>query len=33
MNVREALVYVVVYVDEYVYECERGSRLCCDVCG
>jgi len=21
------------YVDEYVYECEIGSRLCCDVFG
>ena len=27
MNVREVLDYVVVYVGEYVYECERGSRL------
>jgi len=25
MNVREVLDYVVMYVDEYVYECERGS--------
>jgi len=33
MNVREVLDYVVMYVDEYVYECKRGSRLCCDVCG
>ena len=33
MNVREVLDYVVVmYVDEYVYECERGSRLCGGVC-
>ena len=33
MNVREVLDYVVVYVDEYVYESERGSRLCGHVCG
>ena len=33
MNVREVLDYVVVYVNEYVYECEIGSRVCCDVCG
>ena len=33
MNVREALDYVVMYVDVYVYECERGSRLCGGVCG
>jgi len=33
MNVREVLHYVVMYVDEYVYEYERGSRLCGDVCG
>ena len=32
MNVREVLDYVVMYVDEYVYECERGSRLCGGVC-
>jgi len=31
MNVRYVLDYVVMYVD--VYECERGSRLCGDVCG
>ena len=33
MNVRYVLDYVVMYVDEYVYECVRGSRLCGDVCG
>ena len=33
MNMREVLNYVVVYVDEYVYECEIGSRLCGSVCG
>ena len=33
MNVREVLDYVVVYVIEYVYECERGSRLFGGVCG
>ena len=32
MNVRYVLDYVVMYVDEYVYECERGSRLCGGVC-
>jgi len=32
MNVRYVLDYVVIYVDEYVYECERGSRLCGGVC-
>ena len=32
MNVREVLDYVVVYVGEYVYECEIGSRLCDGVC-
>ena len=33
MNVRYVLDYVVMYVDEYVYECERDSRLCGDVYG
>ena len=33
MNMREVLDYVVVYLDEYVYECEICSRLCGDVCG
>ena len=33
MYVREVLDYVVMYVDEYVYECERGSKLCGDVFG
>jgi len=33
MNVREVLDYVVMYMNEYVYECERSSRLCGDVCG
>jgi len=33
MNVREVLDYVVMYVDEYVYESDIGSRLCGDVCG
>ena len=32
MNVREVLDYVVMCVDEYVHECEIGSRLCGDVC-
>ena len=33
LNVREILDYVVTYMDEYVYECEKGSRLCCDIYG
>ena len=33
MYVREVLDYVVMCVDEYVHECEIGSRLCGDVCG
>ena len=33
MNVREVLDYVVMYVDEYLYECEICSILCGDVCG
>ena len=33
MNVRYVLDYVMMYVDVYVYECERGSRLCDDICG
>jgi len=31
MNLIEVLDYVAMYVDEYVYECEIGSRLCGDV--
>ena len=33
MNVREVLDYVAMCVDEYVHECEIGSRVCGDVCG
>ena len=33
MNVREVLDCVIVYVNECVYECERGSGLCDFVCG
>ena len=33
LNVRKVVDYVVIYGDEYVYECEIVSRLCGHVCG